>query len=94
MRSVGYDNSEQVINYCGAWGDKEIAFREWFGEGTEALFEGINIVIPKEYDLYLSRLYGDYMQLPPLEQRVPHHYCTVIDLEKPYTKYMEKEKKQ
>ena len=88
LRSTDYDNSVKVINYCGAWGDKEIAFREWFGEGTEASFEGIIIVIPKEYDKYLSRLYGDYMQLPPLEKQVPHHYCSVIDFDKSYTEYI------
>ena len=28
--------------------------------------------IPNNYDKYLSGLYGDYMQIPPLEKREKH----------------------
>lgn len=30
-------------------------------------FEGTTLLIPQNYDLYLSRLYGDYMKLPDIE---------------------------
>ena len=36
-------------------------------------FEGRQFRIPKEYDKYLSQIYGDYMQLPPEEKRVSTH---------------------
>ena len=37
-----------------------------------AIFEGERIMIPKMADAILRKHYGDYMQLPPEEERVPH----------------------
>jgi lipopolysaccharide cholinephosphotransferase len=36
-------------------------------------FEDMEALIPKEFDSYLKRQYGDYMQLPPIEKRVSNH---------------------
>jgi lipopolysaccharide cholinephosphotransferase len=46
--------------------------RECFDEYIEKDFEGYSFKIFKNYDLYLSRLYGDYMTLPPMEKRKVH----------------------
>lgn len=35
-------------------------------------FESENFKGPKNYDMYLSNLYGDYMKLPPVEKRRIH----------------------
>ncbi len=43
-----------------------------FGEGVIHLFEGIPCNIPEDADKVLSILYGDYMKLPPEDQRVGH----------------------
>ena len=45
----------------------------------EVEFEGLKLPIPKEYEKYLSALYGDYMQLPPEEKRHGHHLQGTID---------------
>ncbi len=36
-------------------------------------FEGHLFPVPKDYDDVLTRMYGDYMELPPAEDRYPHH---------------------
>ena len=86
MRSEG--ESAFVITYCGAWGKREIARTEWFAEGVEVEFEGLRLRAPKDYDAYLRRgVYGDYMQLPPIEKQVGHHYTDIVDLDKSYLSY-------
>ena len=81
-------NGSRVVNHCGAWGDKEIMPSQWYGEGCELEFEGLKVTGPKDYHNYLTQMYGDYMKLPPEEERKGHHYCDVIDLAKPYTEYI------
>lgn len=44
-------------------------------------FENIMINIPKDYEEYLTRVYGDYMQLPPVEDR-RNHYPYLLDFGK------------
>lgn len=40
---------------------------------VEVLFEGKKYKAPVGYDEWLKALYGDYMQLPPEEERKSHH---------------------
>ena len=47
--------------------------REWSEETTELLFEGHRMMAPENYDAVLREIYGEYMKLPPEEQRVPSH---------------------
>lgn len=79
----------RIVNHCGAWGKKEIVPKEWYGNGTELEFEGIKVRAPQQYHLWLTQVYGDYMQLPPVEKRVGHHYVEQMDLEKSYLSYIE-----
>jgi len=62
--------------------------KEYFGEGVTKIFEGIEVNVPTNYDGYLTRLYGDYMQLPPEEKRIAHHYNEGVDLNTPYKEYI------
>ena len=59
-------------NLLGRWGEKEIIPIDWYGEGNRYEFEDASFVGIAEYDKYLYRLYGDYMTLPPEEQRIAH----------------------
>lgn len=86
-RKYAYRDSVMMGNFGGAWAEKEIMPKAVFGNGVTGTFEGRSIRLPEKTDEYLTRLYGDYMTPPPPEKRIAHHYCTVIDLEKPYTAY-------
>jgi len=86
-KTKSLDKSYQIANYGGAWGIKEIMPKEIFGKGKKLKFEHLEITVPEDCDKYLTRLYGDYMTLPPIEKRVTHHCCSVFNLDKPYTDY-------
>lgn len=45
---------------------------DWFGEVINVEFEGYQFPAPKGYDSYLREYYGNYMELPPENQRIPH----------------------
>ena len=38
--------------------------------------------LPVGYDSYLKIAFGDYMQLPPKEKRIPHHDILYMNLDK------------
>ena len=44
-----------------------------FEERIEVEFEGNKYWAPAGYDAFLKELYGDYMQLPPVDKRVAPH---------------------
>lgn len=88
IRRYPYESSSIIANWCGAWGKKEVMPKSIFADGTTSSFENIEVVIPKEYDQYLTRMYGDYMELPPEEKRVSHHDNEVIDTTKSYKEYI------
>lgn len=79
-----YDNCEYIVNLFGAWGAKEISKKEWFGEPVICKFEDGEIFIPQNAHEYLSRMYNDYMKLPPEEKRFSHHDYVFMDLKNPY----------
>jgi lipopolysaccharide cholinephosphotransferase len=85
----------RITNYCGIWGQREIVPKEWLEETCDLQFEDIVASGPKYYHEYLRNVYGNYMELPPVEMRVGHHYTEVIDLNYPFTHYLDKlEKRQ
>lgn len=74
-KEKSYDECEFVG--CLVWGTdgiKAVFPKEWLAETTLVEFEGKEFFAPKMYDEVLSRLYGDYMKLPPEEKRISHHF--------------------
>lgn len=56
---------------------------------TEAqlLFEGGSYFVPQAYDRLLTVLYGDYMTLPPMEERKCKQHAILVDLNKSWEHY-------
>ena len=62
--------------------------KEIFSAAKKVPFEDTVLPIPVGYDGYLRIAFGDYMKLPPEEERVPSHDAAVMDLDKPYDEWM------
>ena len=69
---------------------KMIFLHDDFKSSVEVPFEDTTIAVPVHYDRYLTMDYGDYMRLPPEEQRMTHVQDMIVDFEKSYTYYLEK----
>ncbi len=55
---------------------------EYLNEVEYVDFEGYKLPVPKEYDKYLTFLYGDYMELAPLSTRLGCHEIKLCDIGK------------
>ena len=68
-----YEDAKKVC--CIVFGDKadKPVPKEYFGDGKMVFFEDQYFYAPTEYDSYLRSIYGDYMKLPPKEERITHH---------------------
>ena len=70
---------------CVIWElcDNLIERKEEFDDSIQVEFESIMCSAPVGYDTVLKRFYGDYMVLPPEDERIPnHHYQAFRKLEK------------
>lgn len=65
--------------------EREIFDRAWFESTVELDFEGLKIKLPVGYHEMLTKQYGDYMQLPPIEEQKTHHSRYFVDLTKRLT---------
>ena len=68
----------ETSNYVGSTsslyeGVKNRALKEWYKDSILMDFEGSKYKVPVGYHEILTKIYGDYMQLPPEEKRITHH---------------------
>ena len=76
MKKYPYDESKYVDLKCFPWPTDSRCLRSVFEKYEDAIFENLTVSIISDYDEYLSKSYGNYMQLPPVEKRIPHHGFT------------------
>ena len=72
-QKINFDEVAYAAAVGGSYREKEILPREVFSEYILLKFEEGEFSAIKDYDKYLSSIYGDYMKLPPEEKRVSHH---------------------
>lgn len=73
IATYNYNQAEYVGAFLGSNGLKELLPKSDFSTSENVWFEGKEFCAIAGYKNYLSSLYGDYMQLPPVEKRISHH---------------------
>ncbi|RHR40206.1 LicD family protein [Parabacteroides sp. AF18-52] len=79
LRLSSYDKSDKVALLVVMTREKKELFEKNMLEKTVLLeFENNCFFAPYKYDAVLKSLYGDYMKLPPVCERVPKHSFEVF----------------
>lgn len=71
--------------YHGSYWEKDYYEKEWFDSFIEVDFYDFKVYLPIGYDKYLEKIYGNYMQLPPIEKQKTHHYHYYLNFEEHLT---------
>ena len=71
LKKYDVNNNSCVASFLGCYGVRE-QMPSSFLETVQVEFEGHMFPTTKEWDYYLSSLYGDYMELPPENKRIQH----------------------
>jgi len=80
LRRYEHADTGEVGNLCGIYGyERETTRSAFFQDRIDVPFAGATFSILRDYDVYLTQVYGDYMTPPPPEKRRTHHF-TVLDL--------------
>lgn len=61
------------LNYKHPLSERYGMPKKWFLDREEYTFEGHQLYGSRDYDGFLKYMYGDYMKLPPEEERKPAH---------------------
>ena len=71
-KTFQWDESEYVgLPVWAMW--LKFLDKKWFDETIYLPFENTKVPVPAGYDSILRTVYGDYMKLPPEDQRKPQH---------------------
>ena len=82
LTSKFYDPNGKYIAFLSSkLGEREIFEREIFEGIITVDFEHLRLPAPKNYDFILTQYYGDYLQLPPEEEREFGHEFDVYLIE-------------
>lgn len=74
LSSYDFETSTYAGAICGSYGEKELMPQSTFTTYLTLPFEGREYKAIADYDAYLTKHYGDYMQLPPKEKQVRGHF--------------------
>ena len=83
FRRQKVETAKYIGTIMGAYKTREIVPAEYFGLEEEAVwldFEDMKMRAPKRYEPYLTHMYGEYKNLPPVEQRKAHYQGTIVKL--------------
>ena len=73
QRYRGKNTNHWGVTTINCYGIRERNVKKNYEQVVNVKFEGKEYPAPIGYKVYLTGLYGDYMQLPPVEKRISHH---------------------
>lgn len=77
-KTCDYENSDYVgMVVWESGGEKAVFPKAWFEKVKEVDFENHRFYIPEEFHAVLTKTYGNYMELPPEEDRIAHHFYKI-----------------
>ena len=81
-REVDFDTSQYAGCVSGVYRTKEIMKTSVFKSFISMKFEDFEFQCIRDYDVYLKQLYGNYMELPPVDKRQTHHTFKAYKVER------------
>ena len=87
-------HSAKYVGYVWSyklWNGTRIFSKNDFDDHVDLTFENTTIHCPKGWDDFLTIFFGNYMEFPPVDQRIGHDNYVFVDLSKPYSFYQKKE---
>lgn len=72
LKKYATDNSEELVNFMGAYKFKEMFPKSMYVKNKNYSFENTFFQGIEDYDSYLKQLYGDYMTPPATTDRNKH----------------------
>ena len=71
--SLNVVDGTKYVSYTSDKYSTEVLNKDWFDDYCEMPFGNLMIRLPQNYDAYLTYIYGDYMKLPPENERISVH---------------------
>lgn len=86
----GRTDSSLVHSFLGGASEfsKNVYPRAYFADRVDMSFENDRYPVSAYYDKLLHQLYGEYMVLPPEEQRAMKQHAVLVDVENSYENYL------
>lgn len=79
MKKDWKKNTKYFINISSQYNfHKQTMPKEKFLPAKQLEFEGKLYNVPNDYKYFLERIYGNYMELPPMEKRVTHNPSKLV----------------
>lgn len=79
-KQIAFNSSKYAGCICGSYRLKEIMKQNIFTHYIDVQFENHYLKAIKNYDEYLQKHYGNYMQLPPKNQQITHHTYKAFEI--------------
>ena len=80
LKKYSIEKEKYAVNFWTPYKFKEVVPSVWYGSGKDVPFENTVIHIPENADGILKSIYGDYMTLPPVEDRGKEHCIAIINI--------------